>query len=328
MVLEVLSKVLSKVFNKQNLVILVVFGLIALLISKSDVYIKTTYQGIVLWATAVLPSLLPFLFLTSLLTKSPKIINLSQKLNGFGRFLYGAQGIGVYIRIASILSGYPVGAKIICDLYKDGVISEKQAEKYSTFSSTSGPLFIIGTIGVNIFSNLHYGIIILVSHLLSSLLVGVIFKKLPDNRPIKRLLTFQVSDNPLFEAMHSAIISVVITGGFISVFYTFSALAYDLNLLYPLKSLLSLIINEDLAEGVSLGLVECTKGIVTLANADKGNLSCSLCCALVSFGGLSVWFQSLAYLKTAKVRTRIFISSKILHTIISFLICYILLYLL
>lgn len=321
-------KIFSKVFNKENLVIFVVFGLIALLIGKSDVYIKTTYQGILLWATAVLPSLLPFLFLTSLLTKSPKIINLSQKLNGVGRFLYGAQGIAVYIRIMSILSGYPVGAKIICDLYKDGVISEKQAEKYSTFSSTSGPLFVIGTIGVSVFSNLHYGIIILISHLLSSLLVGVIFKKIPDNRPIERLLNFQTPDNPLFEAMYSAIISVLITGGFISVFYTFSALAHDLNLLYPLKSLLGLFINEDLAEGISLGIIECTNGIVTLANADEGNLSCALCCSLVSFGGLSVWFQSLAYLKTAGVRTWIFVLSKILHTIISFLICYILLYLL
>lgn len=311
--------------NGKNLVILAVIGLIALFIAKSDIYIKTTSDGLKIWALTIVPSLLPFFFLTSLLTKTASIEKFSVKTNKLSRFLYGAQGISLYVRIMSILSGYPVGAKIICDLYKNKLITSKQAEKYSTFTSTSGPLFIVGAVAIGMFNDKTCGFIMLISHLFSSMLVGVIFKKLPDNGLIADFFDKNHCDNVLYDTAYSAVISVLIVGAFSSVFYTFSQMATDLKILMPIEKPLSLFLGEDLSAGVSAGLIECTRGALILSQASNKKLAVSLTTSIISLGGLSVWFQSLAYLKTAKIRISIFLLSKILHSIIAFLICYILL---
>lgn len=322
------AKIKNKIFSGKNLLILAVIWLIALFIVKSDVYIKTTYRGILIWGSTVLPSLLPFFFLTALLTKTGSVVKLSEKLTPVSKFLYNADGISLYIRLSSLISGYPIGAKLICDLYKSGKITTRQAEKYCTFTSTSGPLFIVGAVAIGAYGNKYYGFIMLISHVLSSCLVGIIFRKMPDNGLIAPLFSKSNYDNVLYESMYSAVLSVLLVGGFVAVFFTLSEMINDLKLLYPLQKFLSLFLDEKLAEGFSLGLIECTKGTVILSNASKGKLSCALSCALISFGGLSVWCQSLTYLKIAKVRVFIFAAAKVLHTIIAFLLCYILLFLL
>ena len=57
----------------------------------------------------------------------------------------------------SILSGYPIGAKIIHDLYSKDLITEEDAKRMSIFSTTSGPIFIIGAIGVGMLKNYKLG---------------------------------------------------------------------------------------------------------------------------------------------------------------------------
>lgn len=315
----------SKFSVKKIVLNIAVIGLIALFIVKSDVYIKTTYQGLKVWAMTVVPSLLPFFFLTALLTKTGSVFFISKKLSKLSKTLYRAGGISLYIRLSSLISGYPVGAKIIADLYSGGIITSRQAEKYCTFTSTSGPLFIVGVVAIGAYQNAFYGFIMLLSHYLSSALVGVIFRKLPDNRPIDGLLPKTDCDAVLYESMYSSVISVLLVGGFIAVFYTFSEMALGLNLLFPFVKILSPILGEEFSEAFLIGLIECTHGALSLANVSKGTLSCALSCALISFGGISVWCQSLSYLSRAKVRAKIFVASKLLHTVIAFSICYILL---
>lgn len=61
----------------------------------------------------------------------------------------------------SVLSGYPIGAKLISEFYKNGVINTEESKKIIAFSSTSAPLFVIGTLGVFMLDNVSYGVIIL-----------------------------------------------------------------------------------------------------------------------------------------------------------------------
>ncbi len=315
----------SDVLTVNNVIVFAVIGLIALFIVKSDKYVETTRQGVAIWATTVLPSLLPFFFLTAILTKTANLSKISKKLNPVSKFLYGADGISLYVRLMSLLSGYPVGAKIICDLYKSGIITEQQAEKYCTFTSTSGPLFIVGAVGVGMYDSKIIGMIILLSHVASSLLTGVIFRKLPDNRPIGTLSIKTDCDNALYESVYSAVISVLTTGGLIAVFFTFSQIVADLYILYPLEKFLSLFLGENYSKALTSGIIECTKGALSLSRSGGDKLSVSLCSALVSFGGISVWCQSFCYLGKCKVRIFIFALSKLLHSIFAFLLCYLLL---
>ena len=78
----------------------------------------------------------------------------------------------------AILSGYPVGSKMIADLYIQGKISKDEAYRMSAFCSTSGPMFIIGAVGVGMFKSSLVGYILFISHSLSAFLNGLIYRKL------------------------------------------------------------------------------------------------------------------------------------------------------
>lgn len=301
--------------------ILAVFGLIALFIGKSDTYIKTTFEGIKVWALVVCPSMLPFFFLTNLLTITNLLQPIINRMSKVSKILYKSQPISLFIRVMSLLCGYPVGAKLICDLVNNNVITKAQGEKYSTFCSTSGPLFVIGAVGVGMLGDKKLGIIIFVSHILSSYLASQLFRKMDDNGTIATLLPQKTCDNVLYEANYQAIISLFIVGGFIAIFYTLSHMIMDLNLLFPFKFLLDKFLPNNLTDGILFGLIECTNGAKMLA-AYKSRLSISLICLIISLGGLSVWIQSITYLQKAKLKCRYFMLSKLLHGIISFILCY------
>lgn len=57
-------------------------------------------------------------------------------------------GSGAFALAMGITSGYPVGAKVASDLYKDNLCSKIEAERLIAFTNSSGPLFVIGAIGV------------------------------------------------------------------------------------------------------------------------------------------------------------------------------------
>lgn len=295
----------------------------AMLIAFPDKYIKLTFDGIKIWALTVLPSLLPFFFLTTLFTFVGFIGKISHYASPVTKRLYGVSGIGFYTQLMSFLSGYPIGAKIVSDLAKNNVIDKKQANCLSTFSSTSGPLFIVGSVGIGMFLSKKIGYILLLSHILGSVLCGIIFKFIlkPDCNSVSPI-QIKKCDNVLYESIYSAVISVMIVGGFIAIFYTLSGIVSDIKILYPLEIVLKPVFGE-LTDGLLTGIIECTMGAKKLSTYPS-NLSVTLVCGIISFGGISVWCQSLIYLTQAKVSVKIFALSKTIHTVLSMIICFIL----
>ena len=53
------------------------------------------------------------------------------------------------------------------------------------FTNNSGPLFIIGTVGISLFGNQTIGIILLITHILACITVGVLFGFTKKNENIK-----------------------------------------------------------------------------------------------------------------------------------------------
>lgn len=315
---------LLKKFDGALAVSILVATLMIILVVYPDRYVSTTFDGIKVWAFNVLPSLLPFFFFTNLLTRLKYASDFALSLSPVSRVLYGADGLGVYAQVMSFLSGYPVGVKIISDLYSGGLIDRKQATKYSTFCSTSGPLFIVGTVGVAIFQSKKIGVILLISHLLSSILTGVIFRCVKTAESKTPTVAFAATDNILYESVYSSVVSVSIVGGFIAVFYTIARVCFDFNLFYPLTALLSPLVGEKNANGIAMGLIECTFACRQFAE-NVSILSVCLSCGAITFGGLSVWCQSAVYIKKANASFITFALSKIVQCVISMIICYLLL---
>lgn len=120
------------------------FVLFMIIFSKSN--LASSKSGLILWANSIVPSLLPFFVATELLSHTFIVPLFGKLLNGFMRPLFNVPGEGAFPLIMGIISGYPTGAKIVSDFYKNGVLSKQEAERLIAFTNNSGPLFIVGTV--------------------------------------------------------------------------------------------------------------------------------------------------------------------------------------
>lgn len=75
-----------------------------------------------------------------------------------------------------IISGYPTGAKIVVNFREKNICSKEEGERLLAFTNNSGPLFILGTVGISLFGDVKVGYLLLISHIISSLIIGIIFK--------------------------------------------------------------------------------------------------------------------------------------------------------
>jgi hypothetical protein len=61
-------------------------------------------------------------------------------------------------------------------LYEEKMIEADQAERLVSFTNNSSPLFIIGAVGVGMLSSPLFGYILALSHYLSNLLLGLLWR--------------------------------------------------------------------------------------------------------------------------------------------------------
>ena len=157
--------------------------LLCLLFTAPARYAEACIQGMALWAKAVLPALFPFLILTGLLTKLGAAQKLADRLSPLTEKI-GLPGSAAYCLLVSLLSGYPVGSRTVADLYKGGAITREQAKRMSVLCSTSGPMFLVGSVGGAMFGSAAAGAVLLAAHLLA--VIGVYLALYFANRRKKR----------------------------------------------------------------------------------------------------------------------------------------------
>lgn len=161
---------------KKALPTLFLLAFAALFAVFPDRYVPVCLDGIALWALNVLPAVFPFLFVTALLRASGGAQRVSRVFSPFAKVLFGTGGEGGFCFFMSILSGYPVGASLVSAFKADGVFSDDEAQILACACSTSGPLFVIGSVGAGMFSDKKIGFAILAAHLLAALLSGVLLR--------------------------------------------------------------------------------------------------------------------------------------------------------
>ena len=119
---------------------------IALLMLFSNTNILSSKAGLNLWANSIVPTLFPFFVATELLSHTFVVNFFGKTLKKIMRPMFNVPGEGAFAFIMGIISGYPVGAKIVSNFYENGVCSKEECERLLAFTNNSGPLFIIGTV--------------------------------------------------------------------------------------------------------------------------------------------------------------------------------------
>ncbi len=307
--------------KRKILPIILSFGIILILIIYPDKYLPVLTDGLKIFVVNVLPALLPFFFFTGVLSNLGTGEILGSTLNKPCKKLYNTSGIGGYVFVTGMLSGYPVSAKVISDLVKERKMTESDARTIMTYTSTSGPLFIVGSVGTMMLHNKTAGIIILFCHYLSALLNGLLYRKKGLKDSDKCMLVHKNVDNVLSECAYSAVISVLIAGIYVTIFYAVAHILTDLGVVKLIAKTLSIALDENVASGIAFGLIEMTGGCLMLSNCSS-IFRLPAICAIISFGGLSVTLQSMTFLEKANVRPFRYILAKITQSIIAFLLTF------
>ncbi len=295
----------------------------SLLLAFGKGYSAVVLDGLSLYLACVVPSLLPYFFITAILSSMQVTSKISNKLSFLTRRTFNVGGAVGYAFFMSIISGYPVGAKIVCDLKEKGLISKAESVRASALCSTSSPMFLINSVGLIMFNSMRFGLMLFLCHFLSSIIVGVIFsfyhrKEKPLDLPF---INAKKVDNVLYESAYSSVISILVVGAIITIFYLLTFVLFSIGILTPIVSLFSFVLgNERLGKGLTFGLFECTQGLKILSTAKGSFLALPLSCFICGFGGLSVIMQSIAYLKKAKIKTAPFILAKIICAVINFIL--------
>lgn len=314
--------------NKKLILIMIVCILLGAIIINPAIYITSCLNGIIVWATVVLPALLPFMFFTKTLTELGVAEILATKFKLFPK-IFKVPSVAVYVFVLSILSGYPVGAKIVADLYESGNITKEEAYKITTFTSNSGPMFILGSVGIGMFANKKLGIIILISHILGALINGLIYRNHKEKNLEKNKKIIVKNNLSLGELMWNTVNSVLIIGGFIALFFVIIEILNNLHIFSPISNIFSSIFNcnSNIFNAIFNGIFEITRGCLDISKLGLNEFFSGLLCTfIISFGGLATAMQAFVFLKKFDMRFSFFIKQKITHAIFASIISIIILF--
>ena len=315
---------------KKNIfpIIFILFLFCLVVFSTSNFY--ATKSGLSLWANSVVPSLFPFLVATELLSYTNIVDFISKKLDKLMRPIFNMPGSSAYPLILGLLSGYPVGAKTVCQIYKEGLCTKKEAELMLAYTNNSGPLFIIGTVGISMFGSTTIGLILLFTHILASLSVGIIFGKKLGNKYknidkdyikiSKKSVNFSNLGEILSNSITNSIKTILMIGGFVVIFSVVISILKNSGILSILSTLLSPIFgNANFISGTLSGIIELTNGLYSICNIHIKAISINilLCAFLLGFGGFSVMMQILSVISKEKLSIKPYIIGKILQAILA-----------
>ncbi len=271
-------------------------------------YAGCVREGVSLWAVSVLPAVFPFLFLTALFTRTPLFAALSRLLARPTQKIFRVSGAGGSVAVLAAVSGYPVGARSLCDLAARGGALQGEKFRLACLVTSSGPMFLVGVVGSAMAGSAAVGWLLLLCHFFGIWAVSVLLRFTGRAAVAEPALQTRGGGD---DAVYSAVLSILCVGGSIALFSAFGQMAADL---LPENA-------PQIAVAVVRGLMEMTTGCALLA-PQKTPLSLALCCFFVTFGGACVLLQQAGYLRRAGVKLAPFLAVKFLQGAVAGAICY------
>lgn len=289
-------------FSKNILSKLLICGITILILRFPSISITGAQSGLLLWYTQVLPVLLPFLIISSIIVNK---MNLPPVLTTI---------------ILGFLCGYPLGAKNVHDYYIQGRFTKHTAQTLLLVSSHASPMFLIGYVCTVQLKNsvpvwlllsaiywppIIYGLFFLLIH---------IHKHGIDKTSLMRSNTqcYSSYNCTLDSSIEHALTLICKIGCYIMIYSILCAFLIAFANEISTKSCLSNWIP------VFTGLLEMTTGISNICHFNYSqDLKIALVTSIAAFGGFSSMSQISSTIKGTKLSLVPYIPVKFLFAILS-----------
>lgn len=289
--------------------------LIALMLLFSEQSLYFALTGLNLWFLKMIPTLLPFMILSGIMVR----MNLTEYAAGMiypvVSPLFRVSRNAVYCILMGFLCGFPMGAKVITELYERQRLSRREAEYLLSFCNNIGPIYFTGFVlpligGKLVFPYLAgmYGLPLLYGMFLRrtgyrdipvSNVHGNEKKGKPGVSQGKEAIFYYVDD-----AINAAADSITGLGGYMILFNLLNLIPHTVLLLLHKTDEISLSILAAVN-----GLLEITSGISRMGN--KFPLFILL---LLPFGGFSCLAQTYSIIKRTDLSLTKYIGHKLCLT--------------
>lgn len=296
--------------------------LIFLMLRYPALSLEYASTGLTLWFTKMVPTLLPFMILSGIMIR----MNLTERFVGLLHPLlhriYGTSRNGSYTIIMGFLCGFPMGARIVGELYEQHKLSREESALLLSFCNNIGPIYflsyVIPTLGIDRPGRpflLMYGIPLLYGFLLMRIRPWMTRKVSScENHPEARSLQArQPGSCSLLAAIDASVMSgltgIARLGGYM-VFFNLLNIVFQ-----PFQHVNTNILN------IYRCLLEITSGI------DYSGRSINFAILiLLPFGGFSCIAQTYSMIRQTDLSLRPYVYHKTVQTAVT-AACYLLLYL-
>ncbi len=286
-------------------------------------------DGLLFCGNILVPSLFPFMVLSSFLIYSGLSYYIAKPFNGFTSKILNLPSITFTCVLLSMIGGFPVGAKGIRSLLDEDKIDENTARQMLCFCVGAGPAFVVIAVGTTLLNSLYYGLVLFFSQLFSQLILaivsGIVFNK--KNIYVINKKTPPTSKNnlnfssALVKSCSDSVTGILNLCGMVVLFSAFMGIINNTNINTYIKSFLSnLNIPTFLINSILPLILEVTSFCST---AIKDNSPLAFISFGIGFGGLCVHFQVFQALGNLKYNKKLFFLCRFIQGFISLIITYI-----
>lgn len=306
----------------QTISVILILTILSYFVVFSKHNYKIVSNIIDIFINILMPSLFPFILLSNILIYSNYFNLLANcPLSIIIKKTFRISSYSASAVIFGFLFGYPNGARYVNQLYEDKKITAKEAEYLLMFVNNSSPAFILSSIGIGIFGNVKIGTLLLISHILASIFLGIFFRfkytNLNELKKEKENFEYELSFDVITKSITKTAYTMCLLFGFMIIFILTNG--------YILKLLSFFNIENKYISTLILCIMELTSGIKELTTL---TLELKPLIILISFflgfSSLSINFQIYSCVYKNKFKLSKILKGKLLHGILSAIITYIL----
>lgn len=272
--------------------------------------------GLDLWFHTVLPSLLPFMILSNVLIGANVVSQLMRPFSGFFRHVLGLSPEGGYAWLLGLFCGFPMGARLTGDMYRQHRISREEAGYLLTFANQSSPMFLSTYVVLHGLGDSTLTLPVFVIFYASAFLTSLVFRirsrrfGLPPSKPKKEVPEQTSYGNLLDTSIMNGFEIITRLGGYIILFSILAGIV--LQLPAPLRT----------AAPFLSGLTEITTGIHTISGTTlplQVKFTAIVCST--AFGGFSTVAQTSCMLNGTGLSIFTYLKGKLVNAAVAGLLC-------
>ncbi|MEG1819225.1 MAG: hypothetical protein RR012_04310 [Oscillospiraceae bacterium] len=298
----------SKLANVPILIIVIILAYC--LLRYPDTVSSGIKEGLYLCSGVIIPSLFPFMVLSSFLIKSDLCAKFAHIFEPFTRTIFKLPGCTAVVIFMSLIGGFPIGAKMTYEMFESHQITMSQAKRMMYFCINAGPAFVINAVGFTMLGSSKAGVIIFASLCITSVVVGIVTSFTENDDTDCNMLSAPLLNvkkniaNAVTESASDAAQAIFSVCVWVILFSCFG-------------SLISLAPISDNASAIIKCFLEVTSG----CKAASGTLGIPAVAFVLGWSGFCVQFQILQYIQGVGLGFMKFIISRLISATVSLFIC-------